>query len=250
MRPPIIGVTTYSRNEGGQFYLHCAYLDALRAAGGVPLLLPPGETAISAILEILDGLVLSGGGDIEPAVYAGDPHHTVYAVDPERDDFELVLARQSLDLEIPILGICRGMQILNVASGGNLVTHVPDIYGCDILHRTESPRQPVEHGVTICSNSRLGKILCHTEVDVVSWHHQAICTLATNWQGVAHAPDGVLEAMEHSSHPWAIALQWHPELSATTPWHQKLFQAFVEAATFYGQQRKLPQATQQKEGQC
>jgi putative glutamine amidotransferase len=238
MHPPIIGVTTYSRNEGGQFYLHCAYLNALRAAGGVPLLLPPGETAISTLLGVLDGLVLSGGGDIEPATYTGDPHPMVYAVDPERDDFELSLARQALAQKLPILGICRGMQLLNVVCGGSLVSHVPDTYGCQVLHRNESSsqaakHQPITHGVMVCPESRLGQILGQTDVEVVSWHHQAICTLANDWQAAAHAPDGVLEAMEHTCHPWAIALQWHPELSAQAPWHQQLFQAFIGAAQHY-----------------
>jgi putative glutamine amidotransferase len=233
MPAPIIGVTTYSRNEGGQFHVPCAYLDALRIAGAVPVALTPGESDLDSLLSALDGLLLSGGGDIEPALYDGQPHHTVYAVDPERDEFELKLAELSLAQNLPVLGVCRGMQVLNVVSGGDLVLHIPDVYGDDVLHRTEHPRQHVEHPVLVTAGSRLAEIFQQTEVSVVSWHHQAIQNLAEGWQGVAYAPDGVLEAMEHASHHWAIAVQWHPELSSNTCWHQQLFTSLVKAAQTY-----------------
>ncbi len=227
---PIIGVTTYSRNEVGNFHLPSAYLDPVRAAGGVPILLTPGESDLARLLNVLDGIVFSGGGDIEPEQYGGQPHHAVYAVDPERDEFDLALAKLVLQSNLPILGICRGMQVLNVASGGNLVVHICDRYGTEILHRTEQPRHPVEHVVQVQPASRLAKILGQTEMPIVSWHHQAVDRLAAGWQVVASAADGVIEAIEHQHHPWAIALQWHPELSAEAPWHQRLFQALVDAA--------------------
>jgi putative glutamine amidotransferase len=234
MPAPIIGVTTYSRNEGGQFHVPCAYLDALRTAGAVPIALTPGESDLDSLLTVLDGLLLSGGGDIEPALYDGEPHHTVYAVDPERDEFELSLAQQCLNLHLPVLGVCRGLQILNVVCGGSLVLHIPDQYGDEVLHRTEHPRQPVEHPVQVNTDSRLAEIFQETHVNVVSWHHQSIQTLAEGWLGVAYAPDGVMEAIEHCSHPWAIAVQWHPELSATTCQHQQqLFASLVSAARKY-----------------
>lgn len=229
-RSPIIGVTTYSRNELGHFQLPSAYVDAIRAAGGVPILLSPGESNLPTLLPLLDGLVFSGGGDIEPEAYGGSHHHTVYAVDPERDEFDLSLAKLALAQQFPILGICRGMQVLNVVGGGNLVVHIPEHYGSEILHRTEHPRHPVEHLVQIQAESRLAQILDQTEVNIVSWHHQAVQTVATHWQVVAASADGVIEAIEHQSHPWAIAVQWHPEMSAETPWHQRLFAALVKAA--------------------
>jgi putative glutamine amidotransferase len=227
---PIIGITTYSRNELGNFYLPSAYLDAVRAAGGVPVLLTPGESDLPSLLGLLNGIVFSGGGDIEPEQYGGQHHHTVYAIDPERDEFDLALASLALQGSLPILGICRGMQVLNVAAGGNLVVHVGDRYGSQILHRTEQPRHPVEHVVQVEPASRLATILDQTEMPIVSWHHQAVDRLAAGWQVVASAADGVVEAMEHQHHPWAIALQWHPELSAEAPWHQRLFEALIDAA--------------------
>jgi putative glutamine amidotransferase len=178
IQSPIIGVTTYSRNELGSFHLPSAYLDAVRAAGGVPILLTPGESDLARLLNVLDGIVFSGGGDIEPEQYGGQPHHTVYAVDPERDEFDLALAKLALQSNLPILAICRGMQVLNVAAGGTLVAHICDRYGTEILHRTEQPRHPVEHVVQVQPASRLAKILGQTELPIVSWHHQAVDRLA------------------------------------------------------------------------
>jgi putative glutamine amidotransferase len=154
-------------------------------------------------------------------------------VDPERDEFELNLAQQCLELNLPVLGVCRGMQVLNVVCGGDLVLHIPDTYGDQVLHRTEHPRQHVEHAVEVTAGSRLAEIFAQTQIDVVSWHHQAIGKVAAGWRGVAYAPDGVVEAMEHCTHPWAIAVQWHPEMSSQMIWHQQLFASLVKAAGQY-----------------
>jgi putative glutamine amidotransferase len=232
-RSPMIGVTTYSRNESGSFHIPSGYIDAIRAAGGLPILLAPGELNLPALVQQLDGLVLSGGGDIDPEIYGGRHHHSVYAVDPERDDFDLGIARLALQHNVPTLGICRGMQVLNVATGGNLVVHVPDHYGTSVLHRTETPRHPVEHEVQVESASRLAQILESEQMNIVSWHHQAVDTVSPEWRAVAWAPDGLIEAIEHQVHPWAIALQWHPEMSAEAPWHQRLFQALVAASEHF-----------------
>jgi putative glutamine amidotransferase len=183
------------------------------------------------LLDRLDGLIFSGGGDIDPALYHSPGHPTVYLVDPERDTFELALAKAALMIDIPILGICRGMQVLNVATGGDLVLHVPDRYGDRLLHRLDHPRRPIEHTVQIEAGSRLAALVSAEDIDVVSWHHQAVQAIASDWQVVAHAADGLIEAMEHKQHPWMIAVQWHPELSPNDSVHQRLFQAFVTAAT-------------------
>ncbi len=228
-RPPIIGITTYGRQESGQFCLMGTHVEAVRIAGGVPILLPPGEENLSTVLNLVEGLIFSGGGDIDPVTYGGLPHSTVYLVDQERDAFDLALAQLALQREIPVLGICRGLEVLIVASGGSLITHVPDEFGLDIAHRADL-RQPIEHSVQIKSSSRLAKILRTTEATVVSWHHQAVRTVAPEWQIAAYAPDGVIEALEHKHHPWAIALQWHPELSLNHPPQQQIFQSLIQAA--------------------
>jgi putative glutamine amidotransferase len=230
MPSPIIGITTHSRPEVAELYLPKTYVDAVQAAGGTPILLPPNQPDPRQILQILDGLIFPGGGDINPILYGGMPHSTIYSVDSDRDDFEFALAKLALTASIPVLGICRGMQMLNVASGGDLVTHVPEIYGSDIAHRLDHPRRPTQHEVDILPESRLAGILGTTEATIVTWHHQAVRNLSIDWNVAAKAPDGLIEAIEHQRHPWMFALQWHPEMSAQDPAHQRLFQAFIDAA--------------------
>ncbi|MCY7274526.1 MAG: gamma-glutamyl-gamma-aminobutyrate hydrolase family protein [Phormidesmis sp. CAN_BIN44] len=231
MASPIIGITTHSRNEAGELCLPGTYVDAVQAAGGTPILLPPNQPDPRQILQILDGLIFPGGGDINPILYGGTPHPTIYSVDPDRDDFEFALAKLALTASIPVLGICRGMQMLSVASGGDLVTHVPEIYGTAIAHRLDHPRRPTQHEVDILPESRLFNILGTSEATIVTWHHQAVRNLSSDWNVAAKAPDGLIEAIEHQRHPWMFGLQWHPEMSAQDPAHQRLFQAFIDAAT-------------------
>ncbi|MDX2270429.1 MAG: gamma-glutamyl-gamma-aminobutyrate hydrolase family protein [Cyanobacteriota bacterium] len=230
--PPTIGITSYGRQASGHFYLPHRYLQAVRQAGGLPIVLPSTDLPhpdLQELLAHLDGIIISGGGDIEPHHYGGSFHPAVYGVDPERDQFELSLAQLALQQKQPILGICRGHQILAVAGGGELIVHLPDAGKPDIAHR-HPPHHPIEHTVKVAPHSRLASILGSLEVAVVSWHHQAVRRLPLGWIGVAEAEDGVLEAMEHSSHPWAVSVQWHPELDLGSPPQQNLLQAFVRAA--------------------
>jgi len=227
---PLIGLTTYGRGADNRYTLPADYIDAVRRAGGVPLLIAPGESRVEAILDVIDALVLSGGGDIDPSRYDGKRHDTNYSIDQERDTLELELARRVIDSSIPTLGICRGAQILNVVQGGKLIEHIPDEVGVKVLHRAP-PREPVTHGVKLKAGSRLAQILGRDQFDATSWHHQALRGAAAGFDAVAHAPDGTIEAIEMPSHPWMIAVQWHPELSAASdPLQQKLFDALVEAA--------------------
>jgi len=227
---PLIGLTTYGRGADNRYTLPADYIDAVRRAGGVPLLIAPGESRVEAILDVIDALVLSGGGDIDPSRYEGKRHETNYSIDQERDTLELELARRVIDSSIPTLGICRGAQILNVVQGGKLIEHIPDEVGVKVLHRAP-PREPVTHGVKLKAGSRLSQILGRDQFDATSWHHQALRGAAAGFDAVAHAPDGTIEAIEMPSHPWMIAVQWHPELSAASdPLQQKLFDALVEAA--------------------
>jgi len=227
---PLIGLTTYGRGADNRYTLPADYIDAVRRAGGVPLLIAPGESRVEAILDVIDALVLSGGGDIDPSRYDGKRHDTNYSIDQERDTLELELARRVIDSRIPTLGICRGAQILNVVQGGKLIEHIPDEVGDKVLHRAP-PREPVMHSVKLKTGSRLAKILGRDQFDATSWHHQALRGAAAGFDAVAHAPDGTIEAIEMPSHPWMIAVQWHPELSAASdPLQQKLFDALVEAA--------------------
>jgi len=227
---PLIGLTTYGRGADNRYTLPAEYLDAVRRAGGVPVMIAPGEARLEVILGMIDGLILSGGGDIDPSRYDGKRHETNYAIDQERDAHELELGRRVIASGTPTLGICRGAQILNVAQGGKLIEHIPDEVGGKVLHRAP-PREPVTHNVKLKAGSRVAGIFGRDEFDVTSWHHQALRGAASGFDAVAHAPDGTIEAIEMASHRWLIAVQWHPELSAAAdPLQQKLFDAIVAEA--------------------
>lgn len=229
-KAPIIGITTYARNEAGEISLPGHYLDAVEEAGGIPILLPPHQTQVDRILDIVDGLIFAGGGDIDPSIYGGEHHPTIYLVDGDRDQFELTLAKAALAASIPTLGICRGMQILSVASGGKLIPHVPEVYGDAIAHRLDHPRRPTPHPVQLEANSRLAVIMQADQVMVESWHHQAVQAVPSGWKPAAYAADGLVEALERVDHPWMVAVQWHPELSPHDVAHKRIFQSLVETA--------------------
>lgn len=230
MQPPLIGLTTYGKDEHGNYGLPADYVDAVHRAKGIPVLIPPGEPRVASLLARLDGLILTGGGDLDPAHYAGTEHEMIYMVDPERDQTEIALSRAAVKNKLPLLGICRGMQVLNVSLGGTLIEHLPDAVGDAITHRLP-PRHPARHPININLASRLGQCLKCEQVVAVSWHHQAVRTPAPGLLPVAYAPDGTIEALEMSEHPWLLAVQWHPEMSAREdPLQQRLFDALVQAA--------------------
>ena len=227
---PLVGLTSYGRTADNRYALPAEYLDAVRRAGGVPILIAPGEARWETILDSVDALILTGGGDIDPIRYAGRRHDTNYGIDPERDMLELALGRSAIDSGLPTLGICRGAQILNVVQGGRLIEHIPDEFGDTVLHRAP-PREAVRHSVQIKSSSKLARILGLEELHVTSWHHQALRGAAKGLEAVAHASDGTIEAVEMPEHPWLLGVQWHPELTAATdPLQQRLFDAIVLAA--------------------
>jgi putative glutamine amidotransferase len=227
---PVIGITTYGRDEKGRYTLPSEYVVAVARAGAVPVLIPPLPDHAQAYLDLLDGIVLAGGGDMDPTHYGGDAHATLYGVDAARDALELELAREIVARRAPTLAICRGMQVLNVALGGTLIEHLPAVVGEDVLHR-KPPRDPTPHAVRVTAGTRLAQIAGATDFAPMSWHHQAIRTTAPGLAAVAHAPDGTIEAVEMSEHPWLIAVQWHPELTADRdPSQQRLFDALARAA--------------------
>lgn len=227
---PLIGLTTYGRSNDNRFSLPADYLDAVRRAGGIPVLMAPGEPHWESLLELMDAFILTGGGDIDPARYSGRRHETSYGIDSERDALELALARKLIDSQLPTLGICRGTQILNVAQGGTLIEHIPEEIGDAVLHRAP-PREPVPHAIRVLPDTRLAAILGTSEFTATSWHHQSPRKIGTRFELAASAPDGVVEALEMPGHPWLIAVQWHPELTAASdPLQQRLFDSIVAAA--------------------
>ncbi len=238
MSRPVIGITSGGRSEGyiqsrhyREFYSTPApYVDAVRRAGGVALLIPPGE-AWEHVLPLLDGLVVTGGTDIDPDHYDGDsrnPH--ILPVDAERDESELRLVRHLLiEREKPLLCICRGLQVLNVAAGGTLHEHIPDIRDEDI-HRDEAGLWAMQD-VHVEADSLIAEVMGLTRLSTSSGHHQAIKALGPGLRVVAVAEDGIIEAVETSGHPWLIAVQWHPEVTAAHDASQQaLFDALVAKA--------------------
>ena len=230
MRRAWVGVTTYRRDREGRerFTLPAAYVDAVRAVGALPVLLAPGEDTPAELLERLDALVLSGGGDLHPVSSGAAGHETVYGTCVERDSFELALALEAVSRRLPVLAICRGLQILNVSLGGTLHAHLPDVVGERVAHRT-SQLGPAEHPVALAPGSAVAEALGVRELaSVPSWHHQAIDRLGEGLTPVAWAPDGVIEAVALAGAPRVLAVQWHPELdiSPGAPGH-RLFEALT-----------------------
>lgn len=214
----------------GQTYIH-----AVQKVGGIPIIIPPtmAEANWGVLLPHLDGLLLSGGGDIHPAHYQQEAEPWLGGVDESRDVSELGCVRQWLSFNQPLLAICRGHQVLNVALGGSLYQDVAT-YIPDALEHAYTPARPMEqtaHSVCIAPDSQLAKILGTTTLPVNSAHHQAVKTLGNGLQVIANAPDGVVEALELSAHPFCLGIQWHPEAMvkiSKSMW--PLFEAFVNAA--------------------
>ncbi|MCB0217158.1 MAG: gamma-glutamyl-gamma-aminobutyrate hydrolase family protein [Chloroflexi bacterium] len=233
-RRPVIGITSYGRDEKRRFRVSVDYVDAVRRAGGIPIVLPPGEACQDQLFALLDALILSGGGDVAPDRYAGASHPSVYNVDPIRDASEIDLVERIIACQRPCLAICRGAQLLNVALGGSLHPHIPEVYGWGLPHRVEAEGDDtthVMHRVRIDPDSELARIVGQHEPEVASWHHQAVRDLAPDLRATAWASDGVLEAYELPSHAWLLGLQWHPEITAgRDDAQQRLFQALVQAA--------------------
>jgi putative glutamine amidotransferase len=231
LRRPVIGISSYARDgQPPAFSLPCGYVDGVRAAGATPLVLPPGEAQPEQLLDVVDALILAGGGDIAPAAYGGEPHETIYSVSEERDQFEFTLARAVLTRpDMPMLCICRGMQVLNVVCGGTLHAHVPERFGDRVAHRLP-PRLTSRHPVRVEPGSRLASILGASALDACSWHHQAIDRIGAGLRPLAWAEDGVIEAVEHTAHPWCIGVQWHPEMQLDESAQHGLFVALVASA--------------------
>ncbi|HEU5322242.1 MAG TPA: gamma-glutamyl-gamma-aminobutyrate hydrolase family protein [Methylomirabilota bacterium] len=244
MARPLIGVTTSITVEGvpERAYVNSAYLRAVEQAGGVPVLLPPqlGREAWLALWPRLHGLVLTGGGDVDPARFGQTPGPVLVDVSPARDALELELVDRALEGDVPLLAICRGIQVLNVALGGTLHQDLPADVGAAVAHSQTAPRHEPTHAVKVMAEgTRLGRVLGAVELRVNSFHHQAIERLGRGLRDVAWAPDGVIEAAElQDGERFVLGVQWHPEdLVGHDPAARRLFAAVVEAA---GRKRRGP----------
>ncbi len=228
---PLIGITTSGKNERettSPLYdtfatLPTLYIEAVRRAGGVPVLLPPGDDWRD-VLPALGGIVVSGGADVNPACYDGNAAHpSLTVLVPDRDTAELALTRHlAAESDLPVLFICRGIQVLNVALGGTLHEHLPDVLPQDI-HRDAAGNWAV-HDVQVDAGSKLAAVMGAAQVRTTSGHHQALRQLGEGLEVVATAPDGVIEAVRLRGRDNLLAVQWHPEMSAADdPTQQRLF---------------------------
>jgi putative glutamine amidotransferase len=231
MTSPLIGVTTHGVDRRGDVRLPATYVAAVRRAGGAPVLLPSGGDDALAVLPRLDGLVLTGGSDVDPAHFGQEAHPEVYGIDPDRDRSDLAFVHAARSAGLPMLAICRGMQVVNVALGGTLHQHVPDVVDGSVSHRADPPGALL-HDVTVDASSQLAEVMGALTVRGMSWHHQAVDELGKGLRPVAHAPDGIVEAVAMDDHPWCLVVQWHPELSAhSDATQQRLFDGLVAAAS-------------------
>jgi gamma-glutamyl-gamma-aminobutyrate hydrolase PuuD len=227
----LIGVTTYLEPASWGVWvreaalLPAAYVRSVERSGGIPVMLPPLESlaGIDGLLAALDGIIIAGGPDLDPVLYGAERHEATGSPHPRRDRFELGLVRAVIEADLPFLAICRGMQVLNVARGGQLIQHLPDVVGHD-GHRPNEGRV-AKHRVQISATSAIGKILGEV-ADVPTYHHQAVQRLGKGLVAVAWAKDQIVEALELQGHRFGLAVQWHPEEGDDL----RLFEALVEEA--------------------
>jgi putative glutamine amidotransferase len=238
MTAPIIGVTTScERTDKGvdRAFVNAAYIRAVERAGGVPLLLTPyhSPAALARFSEHIDGLLLTGGGDIDPARFGESAHAKTELVSAERDELELQrVTRQAIEIGRPLLAICRGLQVVNVALNGTLHQHVPDEFGDEISHSQAGARSDRTHDVEIAPGTLLASLAGGDRLRVNSFHHQSIKDLGDGLRPVAWADDKVVEAVElPGARGFGLAVQWHPEeLVDVDAAALRLFQALVDAA--------------------
>ena len=230
---PVIGITAYAEPsvrwgvwDVPAAVVPLAYVSAIERAGGRPLLVPPSEDGIEETLAVLDGLLFSGGADIDPDTYGAEAHPETNGVRPERDQAELALLEAALARDMPVLAVCRGSQVLNVALGGDLVQHLPEVVGHE--RHKHTPGVFADHDVDVKPESRLGALLGE-RAPVKSHHHQGFGRVGDGLVETAWAEDGTLEALEDPSRRFAVGVLWHPEEGEDAA----LFQALVDEARAY-----------------
>jgi putative glutamine amidotransferase len=229
---PVIGITTYVTPAKWSYWdaeaalIPADYVYAVERAGGRALLVPPSEDGVEETLQALDGLLFSGGSDLDPGLYDQEPHEETFGIHEARDRAELALLEAALERDMPVLAICRGSQVLNVARGGDLVQHLPEVVG-DEKHK-HTPGTFADHDVTLEEGTRLG-LLLGDHAPVKSHHHQGIGRIGEGLRVAAHAEDGTVEAVEDPDRRFAVGVLWHPEAGEDA----RLFEELVREAAEY-----------------
>ena len=232
---PLIGLTFDSEEPGGYsnqpwYALRQNYFSAVAGAGGLPVALPHEPGDVDAYLDRLDGLLVTGGAfDVDPALFGDDQRHETVVIKARRTAFELAACRAACDADMPVLGICGGQQLMNVAFGGTLIQHIPEAVADALAHEQPNPRTEAGHSVAITQGSQLHRIVGADEMAVNSAHHQAVAAIAGGLVVDAVAPDGVIEGIEAPGQRFCIGVQWHPEY-AISEGDSRIFDAFVAAA--------------------
>ena len=240
MSLPVIGITGRIDQSArppnvSLFSVGQAYVQAVQLDGGAPVIIPPHleETELRAIFESIDGVLLSGGGDILPALYGEEDSGLLWTVDEGRDHTELALARWALTERRPMLAICRGIQVLNVAAGGTLVQDIPTQVPNGLTHSSVAgrPKSSIAHSVEVTPNSRLAELVSAGPLGVNSSHHQAVKDVGSGLIVTARASDTIIEGLESPDHPFCVGVQWHPEVMVEGyPVMRRLFEGLTEAA--------------------
>jgi putative glutamine amidotransferase len=233
---PIVGITSYAENarwgvwDAPAALIPLSYVRAVEAAGGRALLVPPSTEAVEETLDVLDALLLSGGADLDPASYGAEAHRETNGVRPDRDRAELALLEGALARDMPVLAVCRGSQVLNVARGGDLVQHLPEVVGHE--GHKQTPGVFAEHDVEVLPQTKLHDVV-GGRAPVKSHHHQGYGQLGEGLREAARADDGTVEAIEDPSRRFALGVLWHPEEGEDAA----LFEALVEEARRYREAR-------------
>ncbi|MDP4126855.1 MAG: gamma-glutamyl-gamma-aminobutyrate hydrolase family protein [Bacillota bacterium] len=230
-KKPIVGITAAHCAEELKTFPRHYYVESIKNAGAIPFIIPPVRTREEAedVLKLLSGLVLTGGGDISPIYLKEDPRRGIGACFPERDLSEMLLTQLALQQNLPLLGICRGIQVLAVAAGGKIYQDINSQYPSAMLHSQTAPRQYAWHDVTILEDSLLFHLLEKPKIGVNSLHHQAVSELPQGFIHCALAADGIIEGIEKSDAKFCLGVQWHPESMETDVHSKALFRGFVEA---------------------
>ncbi len=240
MHKPLIGIGSDVLRQDGErdrAFVFTTYVESLKRAGAVPVLVPPQPENAGDVIDGLDGILLAGGDDCDPAIYGEERHGTVEPMDPRRQSNDLTLARLARERGIPTLGICLGVQMMNVAAGGTLVQDINSEIQTEIDHASE-PSDRHRHEVIIEETSHLAEIVRERELNVNSSHHQAIKRVGDGLRVTAEAPDGIIEGLEDPRHPFYIGVQWHPEDMSGEASAGAIFRAFVEAARAYAERKR------------